>query len=242
MLGSALLGLQAKAEVRVFVEEANGLAWIRYECTAGESVRAFPLDVTVDQGRIVGVSDFFRGPGTETARGYGIFPAAFRDHITIGPGTNVNWATDAYSPLAVVADDPAGTQPGLGSGGVTLEFGALWDPADPATQPASEGILCALEISEGATVSVSANESRGGVVSADPDMILAPVFISAFVQPPQVTGLSVSDGLLTISFTGGELETAPTISGPWSGTGNSSGQYIGGMADGTNSFYRVRSP
>jgi hypothetical protein len=79
-------------------------------------------------------------------------------------------------------------------------------------------------------------------MAADPDMILAPVFESAFVQPPEVTGLSVSDGLLTITFAGGELETAPAVEGPWTGTGNSSGQFIGPAGNGTNMFYRVRSP
>lgn len=243
MLGVYLGCFQAEADVRVYVEQNDSKAWIRYHCTSGESVRAFPLDVTVDRGRILGVSDFFRGACTDTAQGYGIFPASFRDHITIEPGAKViHWTTPDYTPLALVEDDPAGTQPGLGSSGVTLEFGALWNPAEPATRPGPQGTLCALEISEGATVTVSANTSRGGVVAADPDRILALVFEGAFVQPPEVTGLSVSNDLLTITFAGGELETAPSVEGPWTGTGNSAGEHVGAVGNGISMFYRVRGP
>ena len=242
LLVAYLFAVSAFSEVRVFVQESNSLAWIKYECTAGEVVRAFALNVSVDEGSIVGISDFFKGPCTEEAQGYGIFPASLRDHITIGSGTAVSWDVNGYTPLAVPADDPENTLPGLNSRGVTLEFGALWNPAAPATIPGPTGTLCSLRISKSATVSVTPNQSRGGIVGFDPEAFLAPVFTGELVQPPEITGLSLEDGVLTITFAGGELETAPAIAGPWTGTGNTSGQFLQSVGDELGNYFRVRNP
>lgn len=242
MLSLCLLATSARSDVRVFVEEVNGQAWLRYECTAGEIVRAFALDVSVDQGQIVGVSDFFVGESTAQAQGYGFFPASFRDHITLEQGGTVDWEISGYTPLASVADNPNDTLPGLGSSGVTLELGGLWDSTVTGAIPGPTGTLCALQLSEGATVSVSANASRGGVVSVEPDRILATSFSGAFVQPPEITGLSLSESEMRIRFIGGELETAPTLEGPWSATGDASGEYIAVLGAEGKRFYRVRSP
>ena len=241
-LTAFLLAASARAEVRVYVQESNAVALVKYECTAGEVVRAFALDASVDKGRIIGISDFFRGPSTAAAHGYGIFPASFRDHIVIGPENNINWDVSGYTPLAVTADNPVDTLPGLNSSGLTLEFGGLWDPSVPSAVPEPAGTLCSLRISERATVSVAANASRGGVVAAEPGVILIPVFIGSVVQPPEITGLLLTNGLLTITFAGGELETAPAIAGPWSGTGDTSGQYTKPVGDEARKFYRIRSP
>ncbi|MFL7792625.1 MAG: hypothetical protein AB8I69_10835 [Anaerolineae bacterium] len=235
-----LLVATAPAAVNVSVQDSNGVAWIKYECTAGEVIRAFALNVTVDKGRIISIGDFHRGPSTAAEPGYGIFPASFRDHVTVGPGTNVDWNVIAYTPLAVVADDPENTLPGLDSAGVTLEFGGLWSPAVPGAVPGSTGTLCSLRISERASVSVAPNPSRGGVLAANPDVILDLQFTGAVVQPPEITGLSLTNGLLSVTFAGGELEIAPAISGPWTGTGNTAGQHSEPIAGGTNKFYRVR--
>jgi hypothetical protein len=234
----------ASAEVRVFIQDSNSMAWVKYQCTAGEVVRAFALDVTVDKGRVIGISDYLRGPSTAANPGYGIFPASFRDHITVGPGTNVNWNETRYTPLAVAADNPGGTQPGLDSAGVTLEFGGLWDLADLGAVPGPTGTLCSLCISEQATVSVAANAARGGVVSTNPEIALTPTFIGAVVQPPvpAITGLLLTNGVLRVTFTGGELETAPTVLGTWIGTGNATGEQSEAVAGNTNKFYRVRGP
>jgi len=45
-----LLPTSMQATMNVFAEAWDGQAWIRYECTAGEVVRAFALDISVDQG------------------------------------------------------------------------------------------------------------------------------------------------------------------------------------------------
>jgi len=175
----------AEAGVRVYVQDAGGVAWIKYECTAGELIRAFALDVAVDRGQITGISDFFVGPCGTSARGYGIFPAAFRDSVaaTVTSGTSANWSVSGYDPLAVVADAPADTLGGLGTSGVTLELGALWDPALAAAAPAASGNLCALQLSEGAMVTVAANASRGGVVASPDGNVVVPTFAGAAVGP-----------------------------------------------------------
>lgn len=238
-----LVASSAPAVVNVFIQDSNSVAWVKYQCTAGETIRAFALDITVSQGRILAISDFLRGPSTAGNTGYGIFPASFRDYLTVISATNVNWNVAAYTPLAVPGDHPGGTQPGLGSSGVSLEFGGLWDPATPAAIPAATGTLCALTISEQATVSVSANAARGGVVSTNPAVVLSPTFTAAVVNPPvpAITGFSVTNGVVRVTFSWGELETAGTIPGPWTGTGNTNGLFTEPTGD-SNKFYWVRGP
>jgi hypothetical protein len=234
------LAASATAAVRVFVQDTNGMAWIRYECTAGEIVRAFALDVTVDRGQILAVTNFFVGPSTAAARGYGIFPASFRDNIAVTSGTNANWNSPGYTPLAVPADNPAGTLPGLGSSGVTLEFGALWDPTVPSAIPPVSGALCALQISQPAKVSIAPNLIRGGIVGAPTDLPITPQFSGALVGPA-ITSVTFSNGVVLIRFQDGELESAPSLSGPWTGTGNSSGLYSESTTLAARKFYRVHN-
>src|SRR5262245_29259398 len=170
-----MAALSAPATVRVFVQDVNGVARIQYQCTAGEVVRAFALDVTVDQGIIFGVSDFLVGVSKPGAVGYGIFPASFRDHATVVSGTNVTFDLSQYGPLALPADNPRGTLPGLNSSGVTLESGGLWDLSAPTALPAATGTLCALHLSRAANVVIAPNISRGGIVMSPPDFVSAPV-------------------------------------------------------------------
>jgi hypothetical protein len=240
LLNMCLLGVSARSAVNVFVQDSNGVAVIKYECTAGEVVRSFALDVSVDKGWVVGISNFFRGESKVGARGYGIFPASFRDHITISSGTNANWDASDYTPLAVVADSPGSTLPGLNSSGVTLEFGGLWDAGTPTAIPPASGTLCTLLISEAAQVSIAANAIRGGVVSATPEVSITPVFVGGAVDPSVIiTGIHLVGGVMTVSFKGGELETATAVAGPWTGTGNSSGTYTNSVGGVPARFYRV---
>ena len=237
-LGLLPLALSARANVQVYVQATNGLACINYQCTAGEVVRAFALDVTVDRGQILGITNYFRGTCSATARGYGIFPASFRDNVTVSSGSNATWSVSAYSPLAVPADNPGGTQSGLNSSGVTLELGALWDSTVPAAFPPASGTLCALQISQTANVTVTANLVRGGIVAAPRDVVITPQFTGALVGPA-VIKTSLSNGLMTILFQGGELESAPMLGGPWTGTGNTSGTYTETPGVTAAKFFRV---
>jgi hypothetical protein len=239
----AFLGLFAivhagRSEVRVFIEGTNGLANIKYQCTAGETVRAFALDVTVDRGQILAVTNFLRGPSTPGARGYGIFPASFRDNVIVTSGSNANWAVSSYSPAAVAADNPAGTLPGLNSNGITLEFGAIWDPGLAAAIPPTNGLLCSLRLSQTANISVAANLSRGGIIAAPPELPITTQFTGALVGPA-ILSVTVLNGSITVRFQEGELEIAPTVNGPWTGTGNTSGVYTQSVGGTLAGFYRV---
>jgi hypothetical protein len=211
---------------------------MNYQCTGGEVVRAFALDVTVDRGVILGITNFFRGPSTVTNRGYGVFPASFRDNVTVTSGTNADWSAAAYSPAAVVADSPAGTLPGLNSSGITLEFGALWDPTVAAAAPPASGTLCALQLSQTANVTVGPNIVRGGVVAAPVDFVVVPQFTGALVGPAITTAI-VLNGTMTVLFQDGELESSPTVNGPWTGTGNYTGTYSERVDTAPAKFFRV---
>src|SRR5690242_7617903 len=130
--------------------------------------------LTCDWSSDVCSSDlFFRGPGSAQATGYGIFPASFRDHLA-GTGSDIDWSSSDYAPLADVTDSPGDTLPGLNSSGVTLELGGLWDPTVAGASPGPSGTLCALQLSQPARVSVSANLTRGGVISAFPGTLITP--------------------------------------------------------------------
>jgi hypothetical protein len=237
-LGLLPLALSTSASVHLSVQATNGLAYINYQCTAGEVVRAFALDVTVDRGQIVAVTNYFRGLSTAAAPGYGIFPASFRDNVTVSSGSNADWNATGYSPLSVVADDPAGTLAGLNSSGVTLEFGALWDPTVPAAVPPANGTLCALQLSQTANVSIAANASRGGIIASPSDVLISSQFIGALVGPA-ITSARATNGVVTVQFQGGELESAPAVNGPWSGTGNTSGTYTETNGAFPANFFRV---
>jgi len=241
MVGGLFLVAAAQAEVRVYVQDTSGVAWIRYECTAGEVIRAFALDVTVDRGQITSISDYFTGPCSATARGYGIFPAAFRDHVaaTVTSGTIANWSVTGYTPLAVVADAPTDTLAGLGTGGVTLELGALWDPALAAAVPASSGALCALHLSQGAYVRVAANASRGGVVASPDGNVVVPTLVAAAVGPlpeivvEQPAGTGVPGGGIR-DFGTANVGSPASLTFSIKNTGTASLTGLGITTDGTN--------
>ncbi len=143
--------------------------------------------------------------------------------------------------LANPADNPANTLPGLDTSGVTLELGGIWDPTVLAAIPGPTGILCGLELSQPANVSVTANVVRGGVVSAFSGITLQPVFTGGPVGPLMVSA-TLQNGMMTVLFHGGELQTATSVNGPWVGTGDRSGAHTEPIGTSPMRFYRVSSP
>jgi len=128
--------------------------------TGGTGVRAFALDVTVDNGAtITGISGFYSGEGA----GYGIFPGNFRDFIA--PATP-NWVDVNYTPVAPEGDP--GAAGALGESAITIELGSLYDGAP--NQPPPDGNLCVLTIDApngDCNVCISLNPERGNVVLED---------------------------------------------------------------------------
>ena len=182
-----LLATPALAAVRILVEPEDTVVAIKYE-TDDEKVRAFALDITVDKGAIMGISDFVRGESTAETPGYGIFPANFARYITVDPNGNVtDWNINNYTPIADPCDPFA--LGSLGTNGITVEMGALYYPTDDTSvnAPPNSGQLFKLTLSEPATLTVALNEIRGGVVLTDPD-------VPASVDLSQATGVVVAGG------------------------------------------------
>ncbi len=184
ILAMLLLASSASATVTVSaLLGEDGLVAINYVTTDAEPVRAFALDIAVDAGEIIAVSDFIRGESTMEQPGYGIFPASFSAAITVDPitGQVADWDLDAYTPLA----DPnhPGALGGLGTAGVTLEMGALY--AAPEAAPLLFGTLCKLELTDpSASLFIDLNIIRGGIVLNDATAAIAPVLKSGPIPVP----------------------------------------------------------
>ncbi|MHC4425652.1 MAG: hypothetical protein ACYSYV_06100 [Planctomycetota bacterium] len=154
-----MLATPAWADITITVTDDGDLqASIGYSGT--ELARAFALDITVDAGTIDAVNGFAVG---DDNGGYGIFPANFSRYITVDAGTGEvsDWAAAGYTPVAE-AGDP-GALGGLGTSGVTIELGSLYDTQAPALA----GTLCVLTVSEACNMSVALNATRGNVVLED---------------------------------------------------------------------------
>jgi hypothetical protein len=154
-----MLAAPALADITITVEDLGGQqAAINYSGT--ELARAFALDITVDSGTIDAISGFTAGDDTGT---YGIFPANFSRYITVDAATGevADWTDPNYNPVAD-ANDP-GALDGLGTAGITIEMGSLYDTQAPATS----GTLCVLDVSGPCSMTVALNATRGNVVLED---------------------------------------------------------------------------
>jgi hypothetical protein len=77
------------------------------------------------------------------------------------------------------------------------------------------------------------------VVASPPDVILSTTFTGGFVDADAVIlSATVTNRVLYLVFKGGELETAPSLTGTWTGTGDTNGAYSEAIAAGPK-FYRV---
>jgi hypothetical protein len=114
----------------------------------------------VDSGTIDAISDFKVG---DDNHGYGIFPGNFSTFITVDPMTGEvsDWGVAGYSPVAD-GNDP-GALGGLGTSGITIEMGSLYD----TKAPPKEGRLCTVTCSEPCLLTVTTNATRGNVVLED---------------------------------------------------------------------------
>jgi hypothetical protein len=136
------------------IDRGGGIVDVNYSGT--ELARAYALNISVDAGIIVGISNYARG---DNNNGYGIFPANFSRYITVLPNGQVDsWDANDYSPVAN-ASDP-NSLAGLGTAGITIEMGSLYTTKAP---PLS-GRLCTIECSEACNLTITTNARRGGVV------------------------------------------------------------------------------
>jgi len=148
----------AKVTIEVVPRPGELVADINYSLDGAETelVRAFALDITVSDGNIVGVGDYVVG---DDNGGYGIFPANFSRYITVNANGEVDdWSSPDYTPVADGADP--GALGGLGTNGITIEMGSLYETNAPGTS----GRLCSITVSEDCHVALALNAMRGGVV------------------------------------------------------------------------------
>ena len=173
----------------------DGMVAIEYSGT--ELARAFALDITVDNGIIAGITDYVIG---DDNNGYGIFPANFSRHITVlDTGEVETWDVNDYTPIAN-PNDP-GALGGLGTNGITIEMGSLYDTQAPPMQ----GRLCTVLCTAPCLLSVTTNATRGNVVLEDAT--------EAEVDLTGATDVIVSAGI-TIEFTSADLQQWEAVGKP----------------------------
>jgi hypothetical protein len=149
------------ATVTITLEDlGEGKIAVNYSSDEAELIRAFALDLVATDGNIIDVNDYAVG---DDNGGYGIFPGSFAAApIQVDPGTGlvVTWDVAGYSPVAPAGDPDA--LGGIGTDGVTIEMGSLYDTAAPSQ---TEGMLCTVTVDENVTkLCVTANAIRGNVV------------------------------------------------------------------------------
>jgi hypothetical protein len=131
---------------------------VNYTSDEAELIRAFALDIQAYDGNIIDVNNYSIG---DDNGGYGIFPGTFAASIAVNPTTGQvdNWDVAGYSPVAPASDPDA--LGGVGTDGVTIEMGSLYDTAAPG----NSGMLCTVTVDENVTkLCVTANGIRGNVV------------------------------------------------------------------------------
>jgi hypothetical protein len=165
-LVALLLTSSAWAGVQISCSASGNDVTISYDASSeNELVRAFALDVTVDNGQTIDAV-------VSTNPDYDIYPGS----IVIDAGGNV---TDWGSPIASQSDYPGDTLGGLSTGGVTIEMGSLY--AQGETPPAAADDLITLTVSGNCSVTITENVIRGGVVMEDPSVPANPSFSSCAV-------------------------------------------------------------
>ncbi len=176
----------------------EGVVAIDYSSDETALVRAFALDITVDTGTIDAISDFAVG---DDNNGYGIFPANFSRYITVDPATGEvsDWSVAGYSPVAD-GNDP-GALGGLGTNGITIEMGSLYDTKAPATQ----GRLCTVTCSETSLLTITTNATRGNVVLEDAS--------EATVDLTGATNVQITIGAIA-SYTGPQMDEWVAVGKP----------------------------
>lgn len=146
---------------------AHKTVTITYNAT-DVNVRAFALDINVDNGMNIGdraLRDFKVGESNSVSKGYGIFPGRFRDFIN---PTLPNWQDPNYSP-DTPWNSPGAENTGRGWSKIVVELGTLY--SGDANKPNLSGTLFTFDVnSEGnndCNLKVAVNALRGGIVGQD---------------------------------------------------------------------------
>ena len=196
LLVAAMLIIAAPVMATVSVtatDKGSGVVEVSYNCSAAEKVRAFALDITVDNGLVINnIRDFNRGESKVPGGGYGIFPGSFANVIN---ASSPNWADTNYSPIGRTSDP--NTRTGLGTGAITVELGTLYVGPN---SPGPSGLLFRLDVNgNGAhdgNLLIALNGTRGGIVLEDSNLAPSPVLtgtkVTFCVTIPNIVGLTTT--------------------------------------------------
>jgi len=169
---------------------------IGYNDSNDANVRAFALDINVDSGcTIENIRDFNVGENNSTVQGYGVFPGRFAQYVS---PTSPNWSVSGYNPT-VASGEPGASGTGLDTNTIIVEMGYLGGPnmvgGVDTNMPAKIGTLFHIDVNAyqfagTATLTISADTMRGGIVSKDTNATTTatnlPMTLS-IVFPPRCT-------------------------------------------------------
>lgn len=225
VLAVLLLAAPAMASVTINAVQSDTDpcdVYITYVNTEGPNVRAFALDIWVDDGNILTIEDYNVGECIGDANcGYGIFMGTIEID---GAGVVTNDGT----PVAELSDLPSDTLPGLDSNGVTTEMGALYK-LGVFPGPAQTGTMYKVRVSKlPCNLTIRTNVSRAGIVleNGDSSEDSGPPFTTNLPQVVALEGAEVGccpgdiseDEKLTLTDffqLRGKLSQAKSISGDY---------------------------
>ena len=149
LLAIMLPASASTATVFIFCTDlGDGVVELSYDASEESvPVSGFGLDICVSSGVITSVGNL--------SADYWVYPG----QIVIFAGQLVDVGTPVCSPGF------PGTLGGLGTGGMTVEMGALYPPDDGSPPP--NGVLLTFTVSATCNVTVTENAVRGGVVLKD---------------------------------------------------------------------------
>ena len=147
---------------------------IKYVATV--DVRAFALDINVDNGMNIGdanVRDYNTGESIDPSiipgkkKGYGIFPGRFRDFVNPS-NPDPCYAMGNYNPTTPW-DSPGAENTGLGWPRIVVELGTLWATGSgDINKPALSGTLFTFDVNSedgnDCNMTVAVNALRGSIV------------------------------------------------------------------------------
>jgi hypothetical protein len=134
-----------------------------------------------------------------------------------------------------------------GVGTTTQTVQPLGNFSGPGTGGWSRNNLVALTDDAGAIATVELgglNTIRWSYDSGDVDyLVFVPATPGGGGDGPQITDVSITGTDLTVTWTGGgQAETATSIDGPWTPTGDSDGSYTATVTSTGNAFVRINAP
>jgi len=140
------------------VDETGGVIRVDYDASSASALMSgLAFNVEVDGGATIeAITDFKTGESTAASPGYGIFLGSID-------------LTDPQVPVwgdPVAPSDAPSALGGLGTSGITVELGALYDQAVPGDAPLTSGMLFKLEVdckgADPVNMTVTAEPTRAG--------------------------------------------------------------------------------